>query len=68
MNTLKNRIRVLRAELDITQEDLANAIGVSRQTINSIESYKYVPSALLAALIVDFFKVAFEDVFKLVKE
>lgn len=45
---LANRIRVARAERDISQTDLANAVGVSRQTISSIETDQYCPSALLA--------------------
>ena len=45
---MRNRLKVERAELDITQDDLAKKIGVSRQTINSIEKNRYVPSTLLA--------------------
>ena len=45
---LGNRLRVARAERDISQTDLANAVGVSRQTISSIETGQYCPSALLA--------------------
>ena len=45
---MKNRLKVERAELDLTQEDLAKKIGVSRQTINSIEKNRYVPSTVLA--------------------
>lgn len=45
---MRNRIKVERAELDLTQEDLANKIGVSRQTISSIEKNRYVPSTILA--------------------
>ena len=46
---MKNNIRVERAIKNITQEDLANKIGVSRQTINAMEANKYVPSTVLAA-------------------
>lgn len=45
---MKNRLKIERAILDITQEDLAKRIGVSRQTINSIEKNRYVPSTVLA--------------------
>ena len=45
---MKNTIRVERAIKDITQQDLAVAVGVSRQTINSIEAARYVPSTVLA--------------------
>ena len=46
--TLKNRLKVARAERDLSQEQLANLVGVTRQTISSIETGLYVPSALLA--------------------
>jgi putative transcriptional regulator len=45
---LANRLRVARVERDLSQTDLANAVGVSRQTISSIETGQYCPSALLA--------------------
>jgi putative transcriptional regulator len=45
---MKNTIKVERAILDITQEELAKKIGVSRQTVNSIEKNRYVPSTVLA--------------------
>lgn len=45
---MKNRLKVARAEMDLTQEDLAKLIGVSRQSINAIESGRYVPSTVLA--------------------
>jgi putative transcriptional regulator len=45
---LANRLRVARAERDISQTDLADSVGVSRQTISSIETGQYCPSALLA--------------------
>ena len=45
---MKNSIKVERAKKDLTQEELAKAVGVSRQTINSIEKGKYSPSAVLA--------------------
>ncbi len=45
---MRNRLKVERAELNITQEELAHRIGVTRQTINSIEKNRYVPSTILA--------------------
>jgi len=45
---LKNRLKVARAEKEISQEELANLVGVTRQTISSIETGQYCPSALLA--------------------
>lgn len=45
---MKNKLKIERAILDLTQEELANEIGVSRQTINSIEKNRYVPSTILA--------------------
>ena len=46
--TLKNRLKAARAEKNISQEELANLVGVTRQTISSIETGQYCPSALLA--------------------
>lgn len=60
---MKNNIRVERAILDITQEDLARKINVSRQTIHAIENGKYVPSTLLALKISHFFKKTVDDIF-----
>jgi putative transcriptional regulator len=48
---LKNRLRVARAEKDLSQEELAKLAGVTRQTIGSIETGEYCPSALLAFLL-----------------
>lgn len=62
---MKNTIRVERAIKDITQQDLAVAIGVSRQTINSIESGRYVPSTLLALKIAAYFGKTVNDIFQL---
>jgi putative transcriptional regulator len=62
---MKNTIKVERAKLDITQQDLAEKIGVSRQTINSIESERYVPSTILALKIAEYFKTTVNDIFKL---
>lgn len=62
---MKNTIKVERAIKDITQQDLAVAIGVSRQTINSIESGRYVPSTLLALKIAAYFDKTVNDIFQL---
>jgi putative transcriptional regulator len=62
---MKNRIKVERAELDMTQADLADKIGVSRQSINAIEKGKFVPSAVLALKIARLFKKPVEDIFSL---
>ena len=62
---MKNFIKVERAKLNITQQELANAIQVSRQTINSIETQKYVPSTILSLKIAFFFKVTVEQLFEL---
>lgn len=62
---MRNRIRIERAILDITQADLAGRIQVSRQTINAIESNKYVPSAILAMKIARVFGKPVEEIFEL---
>lgn len=62
---MKNTIKVERAIKDIPQQDLAVAIGVSRQTINSIESGRYVPSTLLALKIAAYFGKTVNDIFQL---
>ena len=62
---MKNTLKVERAKLNITQQDLAEKVGVSRQTINSIESEKYVPSTLLAIKISEFFKTTVNEIFTL---
>ena len=62
---MKNTIRVERAILNITQADLAEKVKVSRQTINAIESNKYVPSTVLALKISRVFQKNLEDIFTL---
>lgn len=64
---LANRLRVLRAERDLTQEDLARAVGVTRQTILAIEKGDYDPSLQLALLIARRFERPMEEVFTLEK-
>ncbi len=62
---MKNKIRVERAELRMTQQQLADAIGVSRQTVNAIESGRFVPSTVLALKIARRFGKPVEAVFQL---
>ena len=62
---MKNKLKVARAIKDITQEDLAKQIKVSRQSINAIETGKYVPSTVLALKLARFFEVKVEDIFML---
>ena len=60
---MKNRLKVLRAERDWTQAALAEALGVSRQTINAIETGKYDPSLPLAFAIGGVFGMKIEEIF-----
>jgi putative transcriptional regulator len=62
---MKNSIRVERAILNITQAELAEKVNVSRQTINAIESNKYVPSTVLALKIARVFQKGVGDIFAL---
>lgn len=62
---MKNYLKVERAKLNITQQELSEAIGVSRQTINSIESDKYVPSTLLALKLSRVFGKTVNELFEL---
>ena len=62
---MKNRIKVERAERDVTQQQLAEAVGVSRQTIVAIEKEKFLPSTPLAIKIALYFSKSVEDVFVL---
>jgi len=62
---LTNTIKVHRARLDWTQEELANRIGVTRKTVNTIENGVYVPSTVLALKMARAFGVAVEDIFQL---
>lgn len=61
---MKNRLKVLRAELNWSQEDLAREAGVSRQTINAVETGKYSPSLALAFKISRLFGQAIEQIFE----
>lgn len=60
---LKNKIKELRSANSISQEELASAMGVSRQTIISLENGKYNPSILLAYKIAKYFHLSIEDLF-----
>lgn len=62
---MKNNLKVQRAIKDLTQEDLAKLLGVSRQTINSIEKSRYVPSTVLALKLSRVFKISVNDIFEL---
>ena len=61
---MKNRLKELRAAREWSQGDLAEKLGVSRQTINAIETEKYDPSLLLALKIGKLFKTPVEEIFK----
>jgi putative transcriptional regulator len=61
---VKNRLRVLRAERDWTQAELAERLGVSRQTVNAIETEKYEPSLSLAFKMARLFGQSVEEIFQ----
>jgi len=65
---MKNTLKIQRAIQDLTQDELASAIGVSRQTINSIEKSRYVPSTVLALKLSKVLKVTVHDLFSLEAE
>ena len=60
---MKNRLEEIRKAKGITQEELANGLGVSRQTVGSLENGRYNPSIILAFKIARFFNVSIEEVF-----
>lgn len=62
---MKNRLKVARAEADLTQGELAERIGVTRQAVNSIELGKYVPSTVLALKMAKLFGKRVEELFML---
>ncbi|MBB1148574.1 MULTISPECIES: helix-turn-helix transcriptional regulator [unclassified Myroides] len=62
---MKNTLKVHRAIKNITQEELATIISVTRQTINAMEKNKYVPSTVLALKLARYFEVAVEELFQL---
>lgn len=61
---MKNRLRVLRAIREWSQQDLAERLGVSRQSVNAIETGKYDPSLPLAFRIADVFELTIEEIFE----
>ena len=65
METVTNKIKVFRAMHDMTQEDLARRVGVTRQTILAIEKNKYMPSLKLAFKIARIFDVEIQEIFTL---
>ena len=65
---MKNRLKVLRAERDWTQADLACQLDVTRQTVNAIEKGKYDPSLPLAFKIADVFQLSIEQIFATLKD
>jgi putative transcriptional regulator len=60
---MNNRLRVLRAERNWSQQDLADRLGVSRQSVNAIETGRYDPSLPLAFTIAELFGMAIEEIF-----
>lgn len=65
---MKNNIKHLRTQLGLRQEDLANKLGVTRQTINAIENDKYNPTLELAMKIAKLFNITVEEIFQLDEE
>ncbi len=65
---MNNRLKVLRAERDWSQQDLADRLGVSRQSVNAIEKGRYDPSLPLAFTIAEVFELAIEEIFSNEKE
>ena len=63
--SISNQVYELRSKANVTQEELAEAVGVTRQTIIAIEKGNYTPSVLLALKIAKFFKRSLEDVFNI---
>ena len=65
MATVRNRVKELREAKDWTQQELADQVGVSRQSINSIERNRYVPSLELALMFARVFVISTDEIFKL---
>jgi putative transcriptional regulator len=64
-NILKNTLKVQRAKKDLTQEQLAQMVGVTRKTINTVEKGKYVPSTYLALKLAKVLEVSVEELFQI---
>jgi len=64
---VKNFVYSLRNQLEVTQEELAEAVGVTRQTVIAIEKGNYTPSVMLAIKLAKFFKKPVEEVFQIIK-
>lgn len=64
----RNQIKVQRAIKNITQDELAVKIGVTRKTINTIENSKFVPSTILAIRMARFFEIKVEELFELIEK
>ncbi len=65
---LSNSIKVFRARFNISQRELAEGIGVTRKTINTIETGRFVPSTILSMKIAKYLKTTVEEVFELKEE
>lgn len=65
---IKNKLKVLRAENNLSQEELADKVNVSRQAINAIEAYRYKPSLELAFKISKVFGKTLEEIFEYMEE
>jgi putative transcriptional regulator len=66
--TIQNRVKELRGDRGWTQQQLADAVGVSRQSINSIERERYVPSLMLALTFAKVFGISTDEIFTLEKK
>jgi len=62
--TVSNNVSKLRQNKNVTQEEFAEAVGVSRQTVSALEKGNYIPSVLLAIKIADFFDLSVKEIFK----
>lgn len=65
MSGIRNNLKAFRSSRGVTQEELADAVGVSRQTIIAVEKGNYVPSLLLAMNLARYFKARVEEIFTL---